>query len=80
MILKPATTVSYLKPSRPAGISTRDVAKAMRMADRIEAGTVYINNYINAATESPFCGYKQSGYGRVNGFEGMRCFMQTKSV
>ena len=63
-----------------AGIWSQDVAKAMRMADRIEAGTVYINNYFNAATQSPVGGYKQSGYGRENGFEGMRCFMQTKSV
>ncbi len=63
-----------------AGIWTEDVAKAMRMADRIEAGTVYINNYFNAATQSPVGGYKQSGYGRENGWEGMRCFMQTKSV
>ena len=63
-----------------AGIWTRDVGKAIAMADRIEAGTVYINNYFNAATQSPVGGYKQSGYGRENGFEGMRCFMQTKSV
>ena len=33
-----------------------------------------------AATQSPIGGFKQSGYGRENGFEGMRCFMQTKSV
>lgn len=63
-----------------AGIWSRDVTRAMRIADRIEAGTVYINNYFNAATQSPVGGYKQSGYGRENGFEGMRCFMQTKSV
>ncbi len=63
-----------------AGIWSRDVARAMRMADRIEAGTVYINNYFNAATQSPVGGFKQSGYGRENGWEGMRCFMQTKSV
>ena len=63
-----------------AGIWSKDVAKAMRIADRIEAGTVYINNYFNAATQSPVGGFKQSGYGRENGWEGMRCFMQTKSV
>lgn len=62
------------------GIWSGDVARAMRMADRIEAGTIYINNYFNAATQSPVGGFKQSGYGRENGFEGMRCFMQTKSV
>ncbi len=63
-----------------AGIWSRDVTKAMRLAERIEAGTVYINNYFNAATQSPVGGFKQSGYGRENGWEGMRCFMQTKSV
>lgn len=63
-----------------AGIWTSDTAKAIRMADRIDAGTVYINNYFNAATQSPVGGFKQSGYGRENGVEGMRCFMQTKSV
>ncbi len=63
-----------------AWIWTRDVARAMRVASRIEAGTVYINNYFNAATQSPVGGMKQSGYGRENGWEGMRCFMQTKSV
>ena len=59
---------------------SRDVARAMRIADRIEAGTVYINNYFNAATQSPVGGFKQSGYGRENGWEGMRCYLQTRSV
>ena len=63
-----------------AGIWTQDVNKAIRMADRIHAGTVYINNYFNAATQAPVGGFKRSGYGREAGFEGMRCFMQTKSV
>ncbi|MCP4765440.1 MAG: aldehyde dehydrogenase family protein [Gammaproteobacteria bacterium] len=35
---------------------------------------------VDAATQSPVGGFKQSGYGRENGFEGMRCFIQTKSV
>ena len=63
-----------------AGVWSSDVTKAMRIADKIEAGTVYINNYFNAAAQSPVGGFKQSGYGRENGWEGMRCFMQTKSV
>ena len=63
-----------------AGIWTKDTIKGMRLANKIESGTVYINNYFNAATQSPVGGYKQSGYGRENGWEGMRCFMQTKSV
>ena len=63
-----------------AGIWTQDTAIAIRMADRIEAGTVYINNYFNAASQSPVGGFKQSGYGRENGWEGMQCFLQSKSV
>ena len=63
-----------------AGIWSADTNRALRIADRIEAGTIYINNYFNAASQSPVGGYKQSGYGRENGFEGMRCFMQTRSV
>ena len=63
-----------------AGIWTKNTTKAMRMADKIEAGTVYINNYFNASSQSPVGGFKQSGYGRENGWEGMRCFLQTKSV
>ena len=63
-----------------AGIRTRNTNKAIRLADRLQTGTVYINNHFNAATQSPVGGFKQSGYGRKNGFEGMRCYMQTKSV
>ena len=63
-----------------AGIWTKDVATAMTMAKQIEAGTVYINNYFNAAAQSPVGGFKQSGYGRENGWDGMRCFLQSKSV
>ena len=63
-----------------AGIWTKDIGKAMRIADKIEAGTVYINNYFNAATQIPVGGFKQSGYGRESGWEGMRSYMQTKSV
>ena len=46
------------------------MTKAMRMADQIEAGTVYINNFFNAAIQSLVVGFKQSGYGRENGWEG----------
>ena len=63
-----------------AGIWTKDTNKAIRLADKIEAGTVYINNYFNASPQSPVGGFKQSGYGRENGWEGMQSYMQTKST
>ncbi|MEM7117652.1 MAG: aldehyde dehydrogenase [Chloroflexota bacterium] len=63
-----------------AGIWTRDSARAIRIADQIQAGTVYVNNYFGSAAHSPVGGYKQSGYGRENGIEGMKAFLQTKSV
>ena len=63
-----------------AGLWTADTSRAVRLAEGIDAGTVYINNYFNAATQSPVGGFKQSGYGRENGIEGMKAFMQTKSV
>jgi aldehyde dehydrogenase (NAD+) len=63
-----------------AGIWSKDSARAIRVADQLKAGTVYINNYFNATTQSPVGGYKQSGYGRENGIDGMKAFMQIKSV
>ena len=63
-----------------AGIWTTDQLKAMRVAEAIEAGTVYLNNYFNSATQSPVGGYKQSGHGRENGVAGLEAFLQTKSV
>ncbi len=63
-----------------AGIWTDDQLKAMRVADAIEAGTVYVNNYFTSATQSPVGGYKQSGYGRENGTAALDAFLQIKSV
>ena len=63
-----------------AGIWTEDYRRALSLAERIEAGTVYVNNYFNACTQSPVGGYKQSGYGRENGWAGMMDYLQTKSI
>jgi acyl-CoA reductase-like NAD-dependent aldehyde dehydrogenase len=63
-----------------AGVWTRDVKRAHRMARRIQAGTVWLNTYRAITFNSPFGGYKASGFGRVNGAEAIDAYLQTKSV
>ncbi len=63
-----------------AGVWTSDVKRAHRVARRLKAGTVWINLYRAITFNSPFGGYKESGYGRVNGAEAIDGYLQTKSV
>ncbi len=63
-----------------AAVWTRDVAKAHKLAQRLQAGTVWINAYNMTSAESPFGGYKQSGYGRELGKYGIDLYSQVKSV
>lgn len=63
-----------------AAIWTRDIAKAHRLAGELQAGTVWINAYNMLSPESPFGGYKQSGYGRELGRHGIDLYTQVKSV
>jgi acyl-CoA reductase-like NAD-dependent aldehyde dehydrogenase len=63
-----------------AGIWTADVTRALRIARRIEAGTVWINTYKQLSIATPFGGYKDSGLGREKGISGMRLYQQAKSL
>jgi len=63
-----------------AGLWTRDLSRAHRVAARLEAGQVYVNDWITGAIEMPFGGYKQSGYGREKGVEALHHYTQLKSV
>ena len=64
-----------------AGLWTRDGSRQLRLARRIKAGQVFINNYgAGGGVELPFGGYKSSGYGREKGFEALYGFTQIKTV
>lgn len=63
-----------------AGVFTRDIARAHRVAGKLEAGVCWINNYNLTPTEMPFGGVKQSGLGRENGVEAVEHYTQIKSV
>ncbi len=63
-----------------AGIWTRDLARAHRVAGRLEAGQVYVNEWMAGGVETPLGGYKQSGYGREKGLEALHHYTQLKCV
>ncbi len=63
-----------------AGIWTRDISKAHRLASKLRAGTVWINCYNIFDASLPFGGYKQSGWGREMGADVLENYTETKAV
>jgi aldehyde dehydrogenase (NAD+) len=64
-----------------AAVWTSDVSRALRVADEIQAGQVYVNGYgVAGGIELPFGGMKRSGYGRGKGVEAMYTYTQVKNV
>ncbi|QOF75078.1 aldehyde dehydrogenase (plasmid) [Aminobacter sp. SR38] len=63
-----------------AGVWTSDIGRALRMSERLRAGTVWVNTYRAVSFTSPFGGYKRSGEGRESGKEAIKEFLQVKSV
>ena len=68
----------------PYGLSayafTRDLKRAFRLMEALEAGTIGINDSVPTTSQCPFGGFKQSGWGRELGIEGMDAFLETKHV
>jgi acyl-CoA reductase-like NAD-dependent aldehyde dehydrogenase len=63
-----------------AGVWTRDIGRAIRMSERIQSGTVWVNTYRAVSYMTPFGGYKDSGVGRENGQDAIYEYLQMKSV
>jgi aldehyde dehydrogenase (NAD+) len=64
-----------------SAVYTSDIARAMRVAGRIEAGTVGINTAFSTSPQTPFGGFKQSGQGgRESGVEGLKGYLQAKTI
>ncbi len=63
-----------------SSIWTRDIERAFKAADMIEAGTTWVNSPPISRAEVPFGGFKQSGFGRENGVEGLEHYYETKSI
>ncbi|MGE0024172.1 MAG: aldehyde dehydrogenase family protein, partial [Hyphomicrobium sp.] len=63
-----------------AGLFTRDLARAHRVAARLEAGICWVNTYNVTPIEMPFGGMKESGVGHENGQAAIEHYTQLKSV
>ncbi|KAI4504521.1 hypothetical protein M0802_000071 [Mischocyttarus mexicanus] len=63
-----------------SGVLTKDIAKALRFAEKIEAGTVFINTYNKTDVAAPFGGFKMSGFGKDLGQEALNEYLKTKTV
>jgi betaine-aldehyde dehydrogenase len=62
------------------GVFTRDIDRAHRMADALEAGIVWINHYNITPIEMPFGGFKQSGVGKENSRRAFEHYTRLKTV
>jgi acyl-CoA reductase-like NAD-dependent aldehyde dehydrogenase len=63
-----------------AGLWTRDVATAHKLAAKLKAGSVYVNGWGKMDPAAPFGGFKSSGIGREHGREGLESYLETKTV
>ncbi|MFC0298801.1 aldehyde dehydrogenase family protein [Geobacillus jurassicus] len=63
-----------------AAVWTNDIKRALRLAQRVKSGTVWINTYQVLSPTAPFGGYKQSGLGRELGMQALEPYMETKTI
>jgi len=76
-VIKRANKTEY---GLAAGVLSKDVSRALRVARELKAGTVFVNNYQKTDVAAPFGGMKQSGFGKDLGQEALNEYLQTKTV
>ncbi|MCW5909156.1 MAG: aldehyde dehydrogenase [Chitinophagales bacterium] len=74
------TMANSVRYGLSAAIWTNDLKRAHRVAEKIEAGIVWINSWLVRDLRTPFGGVKASGVGREGGWEAMRFFTEPKNV
>ncbi len=63
-----------------SGVFTKDINKALMVAERIDAGTCFVNTYNKTDVAAPFGGFKQSGFGKDLGREAINEYLRTKTI
>ena len=63
-----------------AGVLTKDIYRALRFAEKVEAGTVFVNTYNKTDVAAPFGGFKKSGFGKDLGQEALNEYLKTKTI
>lgn len=63
-----------------SGVLTQNINVALRVAERLEAGTVFVNTYNKTDVAAPFGGCKQSGFGKDLGAEALNEYLHTKTI
>lgn len=63
-----------------AFMHTRNLHRAHRIARALQSGSVWVNSISRISPQGPYGGYKQSGFGRTGGIEGLQEFLQVKNI
>ncbi|XP_050537434.1 cytosolic 10-formyltetrahydrofolate dehydrogenase [Daktulosphaira vitifoliae] len=76
-VIKRANATEY---GLSSGVFTKDISKALKFAEKIDAGTVFINTYNKTDVAAPFGGFKRSGFGKDLGEEALNEYLKTKCI
>lgn len=76
-VIERANQTSY---GLAAGILTKNIDWALTFARAVDAGSVWVNCFDAVTPQTPFGGYKQSGYGRELGEDGLEPYLETKTI